>query len=208
LTRTRLRDARPTAEETAYYERVYPQGYKHDRWPDHVERVAASIDFLRRWSGRFQVAADLSCGDGAILSGLDDSLEQVFLGDLIGARGDYLLNPRVRVLPAGPLPDSLENLPTPVDLYVCSETLEHLDDPDTFLTRLRGHALYLFISTPVDETAESGNLEHYWGWGTADIATLLNGCGWLPLEMEVLVPETTRHLSNPYRYQLWLAVNR
>ncbi len=205
MARTRLRDARSLEAERAYYAQVYPRGYKHDRWPDHVERVAASAALLERWSGRFTSAADLSCGDGALLKALL-GIRTIHLGDMNGPEPSLPGRPFFWY-PGGALPDSLDQLPEPVDLYVCSETLEHMDDPEALLAELCEHARYLFLSTPVEETAVTGNLEHYWSWGTADIALLLHDCGWTPLEMEVLVPETTRHLDTPYRYQLWLAVN-
>ena len=45
--------------------RTYPYGYQHTVWPDHVERVAASIDFIGTWvteSGMtLDSISDLSC---------------------------------------------------------------------------------------------------------------------------------------------------
>lgn len=207
MTRIRLREARSPEDEIRYYEQIYPQGYKHDRWPDHVERVAASVEVIRRYGNQIKTAADLSCGDGAILKGIDDLLEQAYVGDLIGARGEYPTRPHVRVLPAGPLPDSLSSLPEQVDLFVLSETLEHMDDPDDLLRRLALYSRYLFVSTPEDEIDTSGNLEHYWSWGAADVHQMLQGAGWDPVELKRLVPQSTLSLEHAYRYQLWMAVN-
>lgn len=214
MTRVQLRPVRTEAEEVTFYEGRYPLGYRHDRWPDHVERVAASVDLIRRYSGRIRTAADLSCGDAAILRGIDDLLEQAYVGDLIGARGDYPLRTHVRVLEPGPLPDSLagfQDIPgrsLPVDLFILSETLEHVPDPDGLLQKLTGVSRYLFLSTPLDEAASVGNEEHYWGWGQSDIHHMLWEAGWSPLEVRLLVPESTRHMDNAYTYQLWMAVAR
>ena len=205
MARTRLRDARSSSDEQAYYARVYPQGYRHDRWPDHVERVAESVDLLRRWQDLFQTAADLSCGDGAILRRLD--LSRAYLGDMNAApqsstfTGDHT----VKVLEPGVLPGSLHQLPERVDLYVCSETLEHMDDPDELLREIKLCARHLFLSTPVEESLQSGNLEHYWSWSTADISQMLQDAGWTPMELLVLKPLSTVHLTDAYTYQLWLA---
>lgn len=206
MTRIRLRDARSPGDEIQYYEQVYPQGYKHDRWPDHVERVAASVELIRRYGSQITTAADLSCGDSAILAGIDDLLEQTFVGDLIGARGEYPTRPHVRVLPAGPLPGTLNHLPEQVDLFVLSETLEHMDDPDDLLRQLTRHSRYLFVSTPEDEIDTSGNLEHYWSWGAADVHRMLQDAGWSPIELKRLVPRSTLALEHAYHYQLWMAV--
>lgn len=210
MTRIRLREARPDGEaERTFYAGRYPAGYRHDVWPDHEERVAASVEFLRRWQTRFSTAADLSCGDGAILRGLAPALDTVWLGDVNPptAPAEWP-NGLAWVLEPGALPDSLAGLPEPVDLFVLSETLEHLDDPDDLLKRLTAYATYLFVSTPVAESADSGNLEHYWSWDVADVGEMLADCGWDPVEQRVFEPQSTRHMAGAYRYQFWLAVNR
>jgi hypothetical protein len=213
VTRTQLRPFRTAEEDQALYARTYPLGYKHDVWPDHVERVAASVGFIRRYRRRLSAAADLSCGDGAILKGIDDLLEQAYICDLNGVRGDYPLRPHVRVLESGPLPDSLAGFQSvpgavlPVDLFILSETLEHVTDPDGLLQKLTGVSRYLFLSTPLNESGD-GNPEHYWGWGQADLHHMLWETGWSPLEFNTLVPRSTRHMDGAYTYQLWMAERR
>lgn len=216
MTRVRLRSARTAGEESQYYNRVYPEGYRHDVWPDHVERVAASVEMIRQYSNQIASVADLSCGDAAIVRGLVGMkrLRTAYLGDLNGVDRvpeDGWGRVRTHRLPPGPLPDTLApaNLHGGmIDLFVLSETLEHMDDPDALLRRLTLFSRYLFLSTPVDEPEGSGNLEHYWGWGTDDIHDMLEAAGWHPLERKILVPVSTTHLPDAYHYQLWLAVNR
>lgn len=211
MTRIRLRESRQTAEaEAAFYRQTYPDGYRHDVWEDHVERVAASVDLIRRYAGRITTAADLSCGDGAILHGLAACLDRVWLGDLNTARigGHFWTGAAVEVLPPALLPDSLASLPEPVDLFVLSETIEHVDDPDALLRAIRKHARHLFLSTPVDEQPFVRNLEHYWSWGVADMRGMLQDTGWDPLELKLLTPESTRHMPGAYTFQLWMAVAR
>lgn len=209
MTRIRLRESRTAADEAAYYAQVYPDGYRHDRWPDHVERVKASADMIERYADWVHSAADLSCGDGALLNLISHRLERAVLGDLNGVPVSAAVSCRARVLEtigAAALPDSLTHL-EPVDLFILSETLEHLDDPDDLLARLTGHARHLFLSTPLEEPADSGNREHYWSWGQGDVHTMLQAAGWEPLEVSLLVPRSTRHLPDAYTYQMWMAVN-
>lgn len=212
MARFRLREARPdTAAEREFYAGRYPDGYRHRVWPDHVERVGASVGMLRRWQAGFRTAADLSCGDGAILRALAPGLDEVWLGDLNPAPPGRFWSQEgcaVRRLPAEPLPDSLARLPRPVDLYVCSETLEHLADPDWLLARLTAYTRYLFVSTPIAEPAGSGNTEHYWSWDVGDVERMLTDTGWTTLEHQVFEPASTRDDPGAYRYQLWLAVNQ
>lgn len=213
MARIRLREARPTEEETAYYARVYPDGYRHDRWPDHIERVWASVELIRGFHNQIATVADLSCGDAAIVRGLVGMkrLRGAYLGDLNGSSS---WDPggwgkvRVRAVPAGPLPDTLVHLDGKVDLFVLSETIEHMDDPDALLRALTGASRYLFLSTPISEIPTSGNLEHYWSWGTEDVHDMLMDNGWVPLEKRELVPQSTLSLEHAYHYQLWMAVAR
>jgi 2-polyprenyl-3-methyl-5-hydroxy-6-metoxy-1,4-benzoquinol methylase len=210
MARIRLRESRSADDEAAYYARVYPDGYRHDRWADHVERVKASADMIERYAGQIRSAADLSCGDGALLNMISRHLTRAVLGDLNGVPASAAVSCKARVLEtigAAALPDSLTHM-EPVDLFILSETLEHINDPDDLLARLTDHARYLFLSTPVAESADSGNLEHYWSWGVADVHEMLLAAGWTPLEQHTLRPESTRDLPGAYRYQLWLAVKR
>lgn len=223
MTRVQLRPIRTEAEEREFYRSRYPSGYKHDVWPDHVERVAASVESIRRYSRGIRTAADLSCGDAAILRGLaaspDVGLTDIYLGDLNGVQNDAALpgpwrqHQRavgVSVIPGG-LPDSLWGLPErepPVDLIVLSETLEHVPDPDGLLRSAAHFSRYLFLSTPLDEPVGSGNLEHYWGWGQGDVHEMLWESGWSPLEVHLFTPESTRHYADAYTFQLWMAVHR
>jgi hypothetical protein len=210
MARTRLREARPEGE-ASFYRRTYPDGYKHDNWPDHVERVKASADLIERYKGAIKTAADLSCGDGALLNMISRHLTWATFGDLNGAPASANLVSCaagvVDSVPAGPLPDTLEYLPRPsVDLFILSETIEHMDDPDALLRAIALHARHLFLSTPVSETADVGNAEHYWGWSQSDVHEMLQATGWTPLELSILVPESTRHMAGAYAFQLWMAV--
>lgn len=197
-------------EEQQFYSRTYPDGYRHDQWPDHVERVKASADLIDRYRSRFRTAADLSCGDGALLNMISRHLDTAYFGDLNRPPVSALVSCQAgeyRDLSPQPLPDSLYQLPadTPVGLFILSETLEHVPEPGRLLSEIAEWAEYLFLSTPLSEPVGSGNREHYWGWSDTDIHDLLMENGWHPLEKRLLVPESTRALPDAYTYQLWMA---
>ncbi len=156
--RLRLRPAH-TLEALA---RMYATPHNHTAWLDHKVRVAVTAQFTHQLAGHVERAADLSCGDGAILQALD--VGERFFGDY--APGYPL---------TGPIDDSIDRIPH-VDLFVCCETLEHLDDPDLTLKKIRAKTDTLVLSTPVEAFGDT-NAEHYWAWSRPGVEDMLIAAG-------------------------------
>lgn len=178
---------------------VYPKMYDHSKWDDHKLRVSRTIDIVASWgrSQHWYDGIDLSCGDGAILKGLQSAgiVERAYFGDLVFA--DHL-----DVI--GKIEDTLPlhvkvNLPDKDlrwDLFICSETLEHVVDPDKLLSEARRLAKNAVFTTPIDEGPEHGNPEHYWSWGINDIKQMLEAANWNPVSVITLpLPY--------YQFQVW-----
>lgn len=162
---------------------LYAGRYEHEKWNDHKLRVAHTADILRGMQP--ESIADLSCGDGAIVA-LADSGPAV-LGDI--TPGWHL---------AGPIEETIEQCPE-VDVFVCSETLEHVENPDKVLRAIRVKARRMLLSTPENEM-DSRNPEHYWGWNHDDLALMLRDAGWVKNELELYVPP----VAFPYyTFQIW-----
>lgn len=159
---TRLRPAHSPEVLAA----MYAVPHDHTRWADHMSRVAQTIAWARELLPAPASVADLSCGDAAIPLALAACHGRVVLGDLA---------PGYEV--TGPIEETVEDLDPGVDLFVCCETLEHLDHPGAVLAQIRGKARHLLLSTPLAEP-DAGNPEHYWSWDDAGIATLLRAAGW------------------------------
>lgn len=181
MTRRRLRAAY-TADELA---KVYPKPHDSSHHVDHRLRVAVTIQVARSFADTYASAADLSCGDGLILSNVP-AARKVF-GDL--APGYPI---------SGPLEETLDEL-DPVDLYVCTETIEHLDDPDTVLAKIRAKANRLVLSTPVDAWKDS-NREHYWAWSREDVERMLIAAGFKPT---LFVALDFRVAGSDYCFGIW-----
>lgn len=179
--RRRLRPAH-TPEQLA---ELYPAPHDHSRWPDHQIRVERTVEVARRL-GAVGTVADLSCGSGAIANAVD--AQQHILGDLAAGYEH-----------TGPLEQTLEQLPA-VDLYICTETLEHLDDPDRVLTQIRAKAKALVLSTPVDNWTDT-NVEHYWAWDRWGVEQMLGEAGWTVDAYEVL--DFTDQGPYFYRFGIW-----
>jgi SAM-dependent methyltransferase len=180
--RRRLRPAY-TAEQLR---QVYETPHDHRKWADHHLRVDSTI-VLARWLSAMKgvrTAADLSCGNGAILDAIP--AEKKYYGDFAPGY-DF----------TGPLEETLDQIPN-VDLYICSETIEHLDDPDKVLAQIRQKAKMMVLSTPIGED-DDNNPEHYWGWDMAAVGEMLAAAGWQRgADMEVRLRP-----AFVYDYQIW-----
>jgi hypothetical protein len=144
------------------------------------------------------VVADLSCGNAEIPRRIAEHFEcGVWLGDFApGPRHSFTGPIEVTV---EYLRDSLGPDDDHVDLFICSETIEHLADPWLVLERIGSVAERLLLSTPIDELDGSGTPEHIWGWGTHDVERMLLDTGWTVTDSVLLLPH------EGYEYQIHLA---
>lgn len=178
--RKRLRPAHAEAELRELYR--HPHDHRH--WPDHVMRVEVTTAVARATAGMvLHSAADLSCGNGAVLEGTP-AIERYF--------GDYAPGWPI----TGPIESTIDEIPD-VDMFICCETLEHLDDPDLVLKKIRGKARMLILSTPIGED-NADNPEHYWGWDQDGVREMLVATGWhhMLTRVDLVMP-------TPYDYQIW-----
>ncbi len=194
--RTRLRPAYSEAELRALYDK--PHSHRH--WPDHRLRVQETIKLINelipadQLEGQGLRVADLSCGDATIVSQIPAS--ERYLGDIAPGPG---------IVAWGPIERTIRKIPH-VDLFICCETLEHLDDPVQTLADIRLKADALVMSTPIGET-EASNPEHYWGWDVQGIEELLDATAWTPvIQRNVNYPgekDENGTVWAPASYQLW-----
>ena len=70
----------------------------------------------------------------------------------------------------------------PVDLFVCSETLEHLEDPDPVLAQIRTKTKRLLLTTPVWEEPYLVSHGHLWTWRSEDVDDMLTAAGFTEWE--------------------------
>lgn len=157
------------------------RGYGHGHWL-RVEQTIIMANWMRTDYGLTSVA-DLSCGNAQIVE-RSHPWQEVYLGDF--APGYPI---------TGPIEDTISEIPH-VDLFILSETLEHINRPVVLLKNLRVKARHLLLSTPIGETDE-GNPEHVWGWDQDGIQMMLDRAGWLPMgRVDLILPDT-------YSYQIW-----
>lgn len=180
---TRLRPL-PTAEELAV---MYATPHDHTIYGrGHGERVEATIRLALEAIPTRTVVGDLSCGNGIIANAITQG--QVVLGDFAPGYEHH-----------GPLEDTLEYVDF-VDVYVCSETLEHLDNPEHVLDLIYARANYLVLSTPL-ECWDDANGEHLWAWDREGVEGLAAKCGWEPVAFTSV---DSRTYGEPYLYGIWV----
>lgn len=176
------RQLRPfySAEELA---RVYSRPYDHTRWEDHRTRIALTTRLARWYADSYRVTsiADLSCGDAAIVRALGAPERLCYTNDLLLGR---------------PIEEAVLDLEPAVDLFICTETLEHVERPDWLLEQIRQRARMLILSTPDGETT-ADNPEHYWGWDVDEIEKMLHNAGW---KVDRLLLYDTQLV---YRFGIW-----
>lgn len=164
---------------------IYAEPHNHKRWHDHLIRVSVTTE-VAKWRSISDVesAADLSCGNGAIIDSLNGIKKY---------KGDFAEGYEF----CGPIEETIELIPN-VDLFILSETIEHLDEPQKVLEKIRNKTKYLLLSTPDGEDNDD-NPEHYWGWDTEGIESMLKKAGFEPVVLNVL--KLKEYL---YDYQIWL----
>ncbi len=180
--------------------RLYANRYDHTRWPDHIRRVEYTIGLGRRLALALpdvRLLADLSCGDGAIPVGIQRACPETAWHPKSPLLGDVTPGPHLDFV--GPIERTLTRLPELVDLFICTETLEHVDDPARVLTGIRERARFLLLSTP-ETHGRDDNPEHYWSWDVPGVRELLEQAGWTPVTQSVL---DLTYIPAAYAYQLW-----
>ena len=164
--------------------RVYSEPYDSTKWPDHILRVQYTAQRLKAMDP--SSVADLSCGDGKIVQKSGVTCP-VTLGDY---NGDYFYK--------GPIEETIEQI-SPVDVFVLSETLEHVERPGELLSKIRSKADRLLLTTPYGEDNDV-NPQHYWGWDLDGVADLLADVNWYGrCELWQAFPGA----YNYYTFQVW-----
>jgi hypothetical protein len=127
--------------------------------------------------------ADLSAGDAVIINAIQ--AERKYIGDFA---------PSYEFV--GPIEKTIHEIPD-VDLFICSETIEHLDNPDEVLAIIGKKTKHLILSTP-DGEIDNGNPEHYWGWDNEGVRQMLLAAGFIPKAFA-----NFRVIDLGYMYQAW-----
>jgi hypothetical protein len=154
--------------DESYRDPPPPAGYDHvnlascpNRWTFHNVCVAFGEGF-----GKVGSIADMSAGDGRIPRSL---AAYSGIEPLLGEYTDKYGYPYV-----GTLQETVPQLPV-VDLYVCTNTVEHLNYPDTDLRLIRQHCRNLLLACPIDEQDAEG--QHLWYFTRRGVEDMFEAAG-------------------------------
>jgi hypothetical protein len=172
---------RPKYSESELAE-IYQVPHQHNRWEDHILRVKMTIA-LASYFTDVKSVADLSAGDAMIINSIQ--AERKYIGDFASSY-EFV----------GPIEKTIHEIPD-VDLFICSETIEHLDNPDEVLAMIGKKTKHLILSTP-DGEIDNGNPEHYWGWDNEGVREMLLAAGFIPKAFA-----NFRVIDLGYMYQAW-----
>lgn len=164
--------------------------HDHMRWGmGHGLRVEVTKVIAASMFGNGMSVADLSCGNGAIANYLSDTFDGVTV-----TLGDYAAGYPI----TGMIEDTVGQIGH-VDLFICSETIEHLDNPSLVLGDIREHSTRLVLSTPLCEWHDLEE-QHLWAWDRAGVESLLMGAGFEVVRFASL---DATAFGETYDYGIW-----
>lgn len=149
-----------------FLHKLYIESYDPTQWLDHQVRVQMTIGVGQAMipsTGPAWAGADLSCGDGTIVKALP--FQETYLGDLTAGHQYH-----------GPIEETIDRIPY-VDMFVCTETIEHLENPQRVIELIGQKARRLILSTPVDAWGDP-NEEHYWAWDREYVEMMILKAGY------------------------------
>jgi hypothetical protein len=169
------------------------QWYEHREHAPHLNqsvhnaRFRATRDLVVQAVTEFDVVSivDFGCGDGGLLALLaDEGIEETrgvltWGYDLMPSNVRYGTEVRhvdVRYR------DFLNAEVEWGQLAICTEVLEHLQDPHGWLRLVRSHSDFLIASSPANETEEHHDGSHAWCWDMDGYARLVSQAGYRVME--------------------------
>lgn len=171
----------------------------HLEQPQHRERLLAAAGMVRRRVADALPLAerglltfsDLGCGDGGLLSLVQDQFAEAWGYDFCPANAAGWAERGVRA----ELLDAFGEGQAQVrfgSVIAMTEVLEHLADPPAALRWARANSSALICSSPHNENDRHHDPEHAWAWDLEGYAKLVTDAGW----------EILAHEACPPRFQL------
>lgn len=166
----------------------------------HRGRFDAAEALVREAVGALSLHSivDLGAGDGGMLQrlrGLSEYGVRAWGYDLMPENVAYAqLTRKVDVFDVDFLTEKIEW----ADLVICTEVLEHLEDPHALVDKIARNTRVLVASSPAAETEEDHDPAHAWCWDMNGYAGMIQNAGFDLLAHEFVPGE--------YEFQVVLAL--
>lgn len=146
----------------------------HIEQPAHIPRMEKTVEIVNHMfdEGLINSATDLGAGDGGMLA-LINRPDVTWGYDFQPANIVKAAERGVNVMYANFVDDDVRI----GDLAICTEVIEHLEDPHGFLARLAPQVRWLVCSSPQNETIDWHAAEHAWAWDKEGYVTMLTNAG-------------------------------
>lgn len=143
-----------------------PRGYDHGNLANCKNRfIHQNVEVaFGEGFGKVKSIADMSAGDARVPRSL---AEYSGIEPLLG---DYFAGYQFQ----GTLQETLPQIGV-VELYVCTNTIEHLNDPDADVKLMREHCENMLLSCPIDEYDAGG--QHLWFYSREGVEDMFHEAG-------------------------------
>lgn len=149
----------------------------------HQGRLFRAAGMIRESGGPLETFSDLGCGDGGLLSLVQDAFYRAWGYDFAPANipGWTQRGVTAEALDVFNIPPEARDWKVAVgSVAAMTEVLEHLADPHGVVKWLHdmGEVRDLVCSSPHDENAGSHDECHAWAWDMSGYASMITEAGW------------------------------
>lgn len=166
----------PHSHDEAFYRNRDAADHIHQR--DHKPRLLAVLDELKQIVTDEDTIADFGCGNGGLIREIEKLMDNRIWGYDLSPKNvqDAENKESHNVKLVDFVNDPTIEYP---DIAICSETIEHLVNPDMFLLKLKEKGVKKAIfSTPGYETIDFHAPFHLWVWTDDSFKEVFERTGW------------------------------
>lgn len=146
-------------------------------------RLLKAEEFLRECASEASTWSDLGCGDGGLLSRVQDAFTEAWGYDFSPANAEGWPERGVKAEALDVFGRDRKKVRLG-GVASATEVLEHLADPHGSLRWIRSRSRYLVCSSPWNERPGNHSPEHAWAWDLQGYIDLVESSGWTILRHE------------------------